>query len=639
MDVIVGTAGHIDHGKTALVKALTGIDADRLPEEKQRGITIDLGFAELVLDGVRFGFVDVPGHERFVKNMLAGASGIDIVLLVVAADEGVMPQTREHFEICRLLGTRNGIVALTKADLVDEEALVLAKQEVAELVAGSFLEKAPVVVLSSTTGDGVSDLSKVLVKSAASIPERDDYFVARLPIDRSFSVKGFGCVVTGTLRSGEIAEGDELEILPSGNTVRVRGLQTFGQSVNTVRAGQRAAVNLVAIDKGEIGRGMMLATQNVLRPTQMLDTRLEVLSHTDRALRSRQRIRVHIGTSEILARLFVLNDSGEIPPGRSDLAQLRLETSVAAVSGERFIIRSYSPPTTLAGGTVLDPLPTKHKRKDILEIRSFLGRLETTGDDRALRLKYFIDASGANGCTISDLQARTGWLSDILRQTLRETIDDQSVIDAGDIYISQSHFEKLKDKAVLETERHHKSEPLARGLSKETLKERAFAYVATKVFKAVLAALEAGGKISVEHDSIRLAEHKAQLSPGEALALKNLKTIYKNAGLAVPNLEDALIEATRATGLTRTEARKVFQMLLDLHQLIKVNDALYISQVAICDLRGKLKDHAATSADRSIDVPKFKEIAQVSRKYAIPLLEYFDREKITQRVADKRIIL
>ncbi|MGH9820773.1 MAG: selenocysteine-specific translation elongation factor, partial [Pyrinomonadaceae bacterium] len=278
MDVIVGTAGHIDHGKTALVKSLTGIDADRLPEEKQRGITIDLGFAELELGDVRFGFVDVPGHERFIKNMLAGAGGIDLVLLVVAADEGVMPQTREHFEICRLLGTASGIVVLTKKDLVDDETLEVVKLDVADLVADSFLDGAPVVVVSGKTGEGMSGLLNVLVETARKVSVRDDSLITQLPIDRSFSVKGFGTVVTGTLVSGTIAEGDQLEILPSGNIARVRGLQTHGRSVNTIRAGQRAAVNLGGIDKGEITRGMMLAAKDALRPTQMLDTRLEVLA-------------------------------------------------------------------------------------------------------------------------------------------------------------------------------------------------------------------------------------------------------------------------------------------------------------------------------------------------------------------------
>ncbi|HJQ34998.1 MAG TPA: selenocysteine-specific translation elongation factor, partial [Pyrinomonadaceae bacterium] len=348
--VIVGTAGHIDHGKTTLVRALTGVDADRLPEEKRRGITIDLGFADLDLGDVRVGFVDVPGHERFVKNMLAGAHGIDLVALVIAADEGVMPQTREHFDICRLLGVASGLVVLTKADAVDEELLELVRAEAAELVAGSFLEAAPAVAVSARTGQGIEELKAALREAALNVPERSHETVTRLPVDRSFTMRGFGAVATGTLVAGELREGEELELLPVGARVRVRGLQVHGAAVRAAEAGQRTAVNLGGVETAEVERGMVLAPAGRLRPTQVLDAFVNVLADAPRPLRTRQRVRVHHGTAEVLARVAALEESGEIAPGASGLVQLRLESPVVALPGDRFIVRSYSPQQTVAGG-------------------------------------------------------------------------------------------------------------------------------------------------------------------------------------------------------------------------------------------------------------------------------------------------
>ncbi|MGH9819642.1 MAG: SelB C-terminal domain-containing protein, partial [Pyrinomonadaceae bacterium] len=355
--------------------------------------------------------------------------------------------------------------------------------------------------------------------------------------------------------------------------------------------------------------------------------------------RSRARVRVHIGTAEILARIFVLNGSGEIAPGGSEFTQLRLETPVAAIPGERFIVRSYSPQTTVAGGIVLDAFPPKHRRKDVENVQTFLGGLEGAGKDHSLKLKLFIESSGKNGCSISDLQARTGWRSEILAEALRKITEDRSVIDAGQIYISPAHFEKLKARAVSEIEHRHANEPLSRGLSKETLKERAFAYIAPEIFKAVLRDLETAEKIYIEHDTIRSTGHKARLSGEEKAALENLRRTYVTAGLDVPKLDDVLTETVRVTGLGRVASKKVFQMLLDSRELVKLNDELYVSRPAVDDLVKKLRIYAAASSGRWIDVTKFKEIAEVSRKYAIPLLEYFDREKVTQRVGDRRVIL
>ncbi|MGH9960269.1 MAG: selenocysteine-specific translation elongation factor, partial [Pyrinomonadaceae bacterium] len=393
--IIVGTAGHIDHGKSALVRALTGKDPDRLPEEKRRGITIDLGFADLDLDDVRIGFIDVPGHERFVKNMLVGAHGIDVVALVVAADEGVMPQTREHFDICRLLGVKKGLIVITKTDLVEEEMIPLVRAEVEELVAGSFLEGSPILLVSAKTGTGLSELKASLGEIASQIPPRQNNSVTRLPIDRTFTMKGFGTVITGTLVSGEISEADELQLLPSLTRVRARGLQVHGKSVDRASAGQRTAVNLGGIDSSKIERGTLLAPVGRLRATQILDVHVTVLASAPRALRSRARVRFHIHGAEVLGRIQVLDQDGQIAPGSSGFAQIRLEAPVVGLSEEPFIIRSYSPSQTAAGGLILDPFALKHRGRDLARVRQRLQGL--IGADHQSRVTLFIESSGDQG--------------------------------------------------------------------------------------------------------------------------------------------------------------------------------------------------------------------------------------------------
>ena len=643
MDIIVGTAGHIDHGKTSLVRALTGVDADRLPEEKRRGITIDLGFAELDLGGVRVGFVDVPGHERFVKNMLAGAHGIDLVALVVAADEGVMPQTREHFDICRLLEVKSGLVVITKTDMVDEELLELVKLDVAELVENSFLENAPVLTVSARTGDGIENFKQTLREIAVKIPERKNETAARLPVDRSFSIKGFGAVVTGTLVAGEIAAGSEMQLMPAGKRVKVRGLQTHGKTVAAAHAGQRTAVNLGGIDHAEIERGMVLSEPDALRPTQIFDAEIEVLASAKKGLKSRQRVRVHLGAIEALARVRILNQSGETAPGEKNFAQFRLESEVATIPGERFIVRSYSPQITIAGGRVVDAHAVKHYRRDISETRRFLQNLiDAEGArDKTKTVRLFLEtAGGERGLFFGELRSRTGWREEILRRALDENLEKKSIIEAGDqFYLARTPFENLKEKALAEIETHHRREPLSRGMLRETLRERVFAHLAPDVFKAVLASLEAEGKIMAEKDVVKIASYHQQLSPDEKNLRERLEKIYGEAHLAVPTLENALEQALQGTKLQRAQARKVFQLFLDGGEILKVTDEFYFTRRAIGELVEKLKTYAAQSSDRMIDVPTFKDIAGISRKHAIPLLEYFDRERVTRRAGDKRLIL
>lgn len=639
MDIIVGTAGHIDHGKTALVKALTGIDADRLPEEKQRGITIDLGFAELKLDDVHFGFVDVPGHERFVKNMLAGAGGIDLVLLVIAADEGVMPQTREHFEICRLLETRSGLIVLTKKDLVDDELLELVKLDVAELVGDSFLESAPVIAVSSKTGEGIDELKLELLEQARMFPARKDDLVMRLPIDRSFTVKGFGPVVTGTLVSGQISETDEVEVLPIGKAVRVRGLQTHGKVANTAYSGQRVAVNLGGIDHTRLARGMALTERNVLRPTRMIDAKIEVLGDAKRPLRSRQRVRVHIGTTEMLARIQVLSDSGEVEQGRLDFVQLRLEGLILAVPGERFILRSYSPQITIAGGKTLDAHPAKHRHKDISIVRDFLDAIAASENDHAGLVRLYVESAGQNGISFAALQARTAFQKELLQYAISYGVNHGSVVEIENYYLSSEAFSEMRKAVMDAVESFHKRDPLAQGMAREILRETAFRYLPPETFRFVLAYLEKAGKIIAERETVRVAAHNVELFGDEAAFREKLMSIYRIASVEVPKMQDALAQACEDVRILPPQARKIFHMLVNSGELLKVTDEFYFSKRAVDDLVKRLREFSAASADRLIDVPKFKEIAGISRKYAIPLLEYFDREKITHRAGDKRIIL
>jgi selenocysteine-specific elongation factor len=638
MNIIVGTAGHIDHGKTALVKALTGTDADRLPEEKRRGITVDLGFAEMSVGAIHFGFVDVPGHERFVKNMLTGASGVDIAMLVIAADEGVMPQTREHFEICRLLGIQNGIVALTKQDLVDVETDNLARLEIAELVQGSFLADAPVVAVSSVTRNGIDDLTHELVRIAGKLKRGSNDLVSRLPIDRSFSVKGFGAVVTGTLASGEISEGQELELMPDGRRLRVRGLQTHGQKVTKAVRGQRVAVNVSGVDHSEIARGMSLTEPGSLKPTQIMDAEIEVLASASRAARTRQRVRVHIGTTEALARIQVLNERGEIEGGNSDFAQIRLEFPIVAIPAEKFIIRSYSPMATVGGGVVIDPLAHRHRRRDLSDIRQNLAALKSADVDHSEKVNILVKGAGINGITLSGLQHRTGLQMNILVEVLHAAVSRGVLAQAGNIYVDQQQILRLSSELINVLTDFHKREPLAKGLSREVIRGSVFVHVPEDVYQTVTSTLSTKGMVILDKDVIRLASHRTELTPSEAALRHSILKRFQEAGLEVPKIDEVLSNLSPSSQKP-DESKKILQLLLDSGEILKVTEEFYFSARPVNDLIESLKERAQRSGDRVIDIPKFKEIAGVSRKYAIPLLEYFDRRNITARAGDKRVIL
>ena len=635
--IVIGTAGHIDHGKSALVRALTGTDPDRLPEEKKRGITIDLGFADLELDGIRFGFVDVPGHERFVKNMLAGAHGIDLLALVIAADEGVMPQTREHFDICKLLGIKSGIVVITKTDLVDAEMLSLVEDDAAELSSHSFLESAPVVAVSSRTGAGLTELKEKLKEVARRVPARSTELVTRLPIDRAFSMKGFGPVVTGTLISGEIAEGAELELLPKKLTVRVRGTQVHGKAVARAVAGQRTAVNLAGVDVAQLERGMVLAEPRTLRTTQIIDARIDVLPNAPRGVRSRSRVRLHLNAAEVLARVRVLDHPSEIGSGKSGLAQLRLEVPISTVHGDRFILRSYSPAETIAGGVIVDPFAVKHRGKEMGQTRSRMNRLIEA--NRVEKIVAFVEMSELGGRTVEDLIATTGLKREVISDLTSQGIEQGDVVEAGGLLLSTSSLARLSQGVLSELENHHKREPLARGMLRETLREKVFTHSPPELFAAVIQKLEASGQLVAEKDIIRASSHKVDLSEKDSRLREKLEEVYREAGVECPSIDDALVRAG-VTGPQRVQARKVLQLLIEDRVILRVQNEMFMHSSVLDELKVKLLDHASRhEPERLIDVAGFKDLAGVSRKYAIPLLEYFDREKVTRRAGDKRIIL
>lgn len=635
--IIVGTAGHIDHGKSALVRALTGTDPDRLPEEKKRGITIDLGFADLDLGEVRVGFVDVPGHERFIKNMLAGAHGIDLVMLVVAADEGVMPQTREHFDICRLLDVRHGLIVITKTDLVEDELLPLVRDEVQELAAGSFLEGAPVLSVSVRSGNGLDELRAATKDLALRIPARSSDMVTRLPVDRAFAMKGFGAVVTGTLVSGEISEGDDLELLPDRIRVRARGVQVHGEAVPRALAGQRTAVNLGGVDTAVIERGMVLAPVGRLQPVQIVDVELDVLRSAPRPLRSRARVRVHIGAAEVLGRLRVLENTSALDPGARGFAQLRLEAPIIALPDERFIIRSYSPSLTIAGGRILDPFAGKHRGKDLARVRERLSGLLDA--DQAKRLALFVETSGQLGLKSADIAARTGWNDACLTKAINAAAASKAIVEADGVLLTRENFEQLCRATLEAVGAHHEREPLSRGLARETLRERHFGHSSPEIFRAVIAHLELEGKLIAEKDLVRASGHSVDLSGAEAQLRDRLAQVYEQAGLEAPTIDEAMQRAG-VPAAQRTHARKILQLLIDARVLIRLQGDLFFHQDPLARLQAKLQLYATQhEPERSIDVAAFKDLAGVSRKYAIPLLEYLDSTRVTVRQGDKRMIV
>ncbi len=633
--VIVGTAGHIDHGKSKLVEALTGTDPDRLAEEKQRGITIDLGFAFLDLEEVRLGFVDVPGHERFVRNMLAGVGGIDLVLLVVAADESVKPQTREHFDICRLLNIPRGLVVITKADLVDRDILELVRLEVEDFVRDSFLQGAPILATSAKTGMGLDTLKQTLLQMARQVPAKDPTRYFRLPIDRAFAMKGFGTVVTGTLLSGSVRAEEEVELFPPQRRVRIRGVQSAGKKVEQATAGQRTALNLAGVELDEVHRGMVLATPGRFRPTDRLDARI-VLLESARPLKNHARVHFHQGTAETIAEILLL-DGPQLAPSASALAQLRLQASMLVLPGDRFILRQFSPVLTIGGGVVLDALAPRHRQRELPQVREFLQTLEHGSREQVLAAlvhRY------PEGVTVPELVARTGWLEHEIRQVASalERAAELRVFagSAGEdtVILPTDAFAALLRRLRETVEQFHRQNPLLPGISREDLRSRAAASLRTEVFRAALEELCSRGELSVAGELVARAGHEITLSAEEAHAKEQIERAFARAGLTVP----AVAEVLGRLPVEPKRAQKILQILLREQVLVKVSEELIFHREAIARLRAQLADYKRKNGEQ-LPVPAFKELTGISRKYAIPLLEYLDRMGVTRRTPTHRVIL
>jgi selenocysteine-specific elongation factor len=628
--IIVGTAGHIDHGKSALVEALTGTHPDRLEEEKRRGITIDLGFAFLEEDGVRFGFVDVPGHERFVSNMLAGAAGLDLVLLVIAVDESIKPQTREHFDICRLLGVQRGVVALTKSDLVDSDTAGLVRLEVEEYLRGTFLHDAPVVAVSAKTRAGLPELKAELQRLAREIQGKDAAHHFRLPIDRAFAIKGFGSVVTGTLISGSVGGNDEVELLPEGKPLRVRGVQSGGKAVERATAGQRTAVNLAGIEHTALTRGMVLATPGKFRATRRIDARLELLPSAPK-LKPRSKVHFHAGTSETLAEVFLFGRQ-ELAPGQSMLAHLHLHEEVLVLPGDRFIVRQSSPLATIGGGAILDALARRPMARDTGRA-AFLETLER--GDTVEMLAAMADRS-FNGIAFADIAARTGWLDGQIRDVAQKLTSSGRAKNVAEplILVPAKAFQEARQKIATRVERFHKENPLLPGISREDLRSSLGRRVRPEAFRAALEELVAQKQLELQGELVKRAGLSISLDPDEARAKEQIETAFAGAGLTVPAVKEVLgklpVEAKRA--------EKILQMLLRDKNLVRITPELIFHRDALAQLKQRLATYKKTKGER-ISVPVFKELTGITRKYAIPLLEYLDRERVTRRAGDERVIL
>ncbi|UCF74011.1 MAG: selenocysteine-specific translation elongation factor [Deltaproteobacteria bacterium] len=628
--IVLGTAGHIDHGKTALVKALTGIDTDTLKEEKERGITIELGFAHLKLpSGSTIGIVDVPGHERFVKNMVAGATGIDLVALIIAADEGAMPQTKEHLEVCSLLNIKHGLIILTKIDLVDKEWLNLVRDDVSSFLTGTFLEDAPLVEVSSETGEGIKELVGTLDELIKQVPERDPGNFFRLPVDRVFTMRGFGTVVTGTTVSGQIGVGSEVTIYPKGIRSKVRGIQVHHQDVPLVKAGLRTAINLQGVEKEAITRGDVVAEKDSLKPTHLVDTVLEYLDSAPKNLKNRTKVRFHCGTSEIIATAILL-DSDYLSPGNQCFAQFRLERPAVVLSRDRFVIRSYSPIRTIGGGYILNPLPLRKKRfsKDVLQELDILKG----GPDQAI-VEQYIKGSRFKGLSKSEISFLSNLRKKDVDRIITGLISDDLIFKVGtedELFIHAAFYRKAKEEMIGILADYHSRFPLKEGVIKEELRSKMASNIGEKLFNSVINGLIRDIVIAREKDIIRLKDHQVKLPQDQEELRRHMDQIYLKEGLEPPYFKDLGQDIIKRGG------RDLLEIMVKDGTLVKVKEDLYFHTNAIEELKGRLVRFIKDKGE--ITTPELKKLTGVSRKYTIPLIEYFDKIQLTVRIGDKRVL-
>jgi len=629
--IILGTAGHIDHGKTTLIKALTGIDTDRLKEEKERGITIELGFAHLQLpNGQELGIVDVPGHEKFVRHMVAGATGIDLVALVVAADEGVMPQTREHLEICELLKVKQGVVVLTKTDMVqDADWLDLVKEDIQDFLKGTFLETAELIPVSAATGDGLQPLLEHLQGLCESVEARSSGGDFRLAVDRVFTMKGFGTVVTGTAIAGRVKTGDTLLVYPQMVKTKVRGIQVHNREVNEAVSGQRTAINLQGLEKTALERGNVLASPASLVASYMIDVRLQYLETAPRVLKNRAKVRFHTGTSEVMGTLILL-DIDELDLGGSGYAQLRLDKPVVVRTGDRFVLRSYSPMYTIGGGQILHPTPNKRKRM-VADTLESLATLEKGESGEMVEL--YLKDGGFAGVGERDLRILANVTAKQLRRLLQDLMSQGEVIQfdrEAPRFVHGEVFSKLSQLLQGQLEEFHQREPLRAGINKEELFGRVPGTVDGKLFNELLQRLIRQGDVVQEKDLVRLSSHQVALAGKQEEVKEKIEAVYQQAGLLPPFFR----EVAKSLGVSDSEAKRILKWMLEQGLLVKVKEDMYFHCSVLDDLKKRLLDFFEENEE--ITTPQFKELTQTTRKYTIPLLEFLDATRFSIRVGDVR---
>ena len=629
-NIILGTAGHIDHGKTSLVKALTGIETDRLKEEKERGITIELGFASLDLpSGQHIGIVDMPGHEKFVKNMVAGSSGIDVVTMVIAADEGVMPQTREHMEICNLMGISHGMIALTKTDLVDEDLLELALDDINDFVQGTFLEDKPIIPVSSATGQGLDEFTNTLEEICANLPERKFSSIFRLPVDRVFSMKGFGTVITGTLISGQVNVGDDIVVYPKKITSKVRGIQVHSSAVEKAGAGTRTAINFQGLDKESVFRGDVLSSPSTLIESYMVDAEFNYIASNAKPAKPRTRIRFHSGTSEILGYMVLL-DREELLPGDSAPVQFRLESPVCCIKDDRYVIRSYSPVKTIGGGTILNPASQKHKLHDQAVVQGLNDLM--TGDNEKT-ISFFLSLKGYTGLSLTALRVMTNIADKKLMATLQKMLARQEIIQTDkdkQIYVHGKVFDGFREKALEKLAAYHGANPLKEGMPSQELKSK-FQYVEdARFFNILFNRLEKEKAIVQDKSLIKLAGFEVALQVDQHEVKEKIMAIYKSNGLTPPFFRTICQDLD----LDQKTAKDVLQMLIDEKAVVKTKDDLFFDAGSIAGLETRLIEFL--KSNEKITTPEFKDMTGISRKFVIPLIEYFDSIHLTIRVGDHR---
>lgn len=631
--IIIGTAGHIDHGKTTLIRAITGRNTDRLKEEQERGISIELGFTYFDLpSGQRAGIIDVPGHEKFIKSMLAGVIGIDIVLLVVAADEGIMPQTLEHLAILDLLGIKKGFVVLTKSDLVDEEWIELVEEEIREEIKNTFLENSPIIRVSSTTGAGITEVTELVDKYTLDLDEKDYKDMPRLPVDRVFSISGFGTIVTGTLLSGQFKIGEEVQIYPGDKKARIRSLQVHDQDVEIAYGGQRVAVNLAGTKKEDVHRGSMIAPINAMTETMMLDIKIKLLKSLDRDIQNRTRLKLYLGTKEVLCRLVLL-DKEELKPGEEAYAQLRLEEEVVAKRGDKFILRFYSPMFTIGGGEILEPNPMKRKRFDENTLKEL--EIKEYGDIKDI-IEKIIEDKSKQFPSLKEISASTSMLEENLKNEMEELINEEKVIVftlTKELYpIHINYFNHVKSKIIEELSVYHRKYPLRIGMSMEEIRSKYLKSAKTKVAEKFIDMLIAEGAIVQVLENIKLTAFEIKYNEEEMKISEYIIEQFKKMSFLPPKKDD-ILESLKTN---KNDFEEIFNSLLNKSIIIRITDDVYLLNKTLTLAIDKIIEYIKTN--NTISIAECRDLLNTNRKIALGLLEYLDQIKITKRDGEKRTL-